>query len=81
MRSASRASSFEYPHAILSRIFVLVPLFGQKCGPKQKFLRSIACGYSKLESRDAERNGPLLGPLNPLFWLFWPFSQATVVQI
>ena len=25
--------------------------------------------------------GPLLGPLNPLFWLFWPFSQATGVKI
>ena len=36
LRSASRASSFEYPHAILSRIFVLVPLFGPKKWSKTK---------------------------------------------
>ena len=35
----------------------LSPFLDQKSGPKQKFLRSIACGYSKLESGDAERNG------------------------
>ena len=36
LRSASRASSFEYPHAILSRIFVLDHLFGPKRWTKTK---------------------------------------------
>ena len=36
LRSASRASSFEYPHAILSRNFVFVPLFGPKKWSKTK---------------------------------------------
>ena len=42
------------------------PFLDQKSGPKQKFLRSIACGYSKLESRDAERNGTFRFQFGPL---------------
>ena len=48
------------------KFFVLVHLFGPKRWSKTKILESMACGYSKLEARDAERNGTLRFKFGPL---------------